>query len=460
MALEASIIDELQVRFGPTNLLVGDRITENYRKDESIGTTPCAPLCVVFPESTEDVSAVLSIASQYSVPVVPRGAGTGLSGGALPKAGSLVLSTERMNAILELNRQDSTVRVQAGVTLSQLDEYLMPLGYVYPVYPGELGSTIGGNVATNAGGMRAVKYGVTRHQVLGLTFVLADGTVMHSGGSYVKSSSGYDLTQLVIGSEGTLAVACEATLRVYLRPPFTQTILAPFAARDHVWAAVRGILAVPEPPMILEYVDGAGLHAMAAQSGLELGIPQGVKDSAAVYLIVVLEAFAEAVCDEQAEIAAACLEDAGSLGQYFLNVRQGELLITARESAFWLAKSAGADEIIDVVVPRSSIGQLMDEVASIGERTGSWISAAGHVGDGNIHFSLFQPDSTLKGEVMMAIYIAAGNLGGEVSAEHGIGSVKVPYYIATSDEAKLELMKSIKSAFDPAGILNPGKIFG
>ncbi len=211
-------VAELRAAVGAKNIRVGAEIPEGYWHDEALTATWSSPLAVVFPHTTEQVSALAVVASRHGVALVARGSGTGLSGAAIAAPTSVLVSFEKMAEVLEVDEINHVAVVQPGVTLAQLDETLADLGFVYPVFPGELGSTLGGNVATNAGGMRAVKYGVTRHQVLGLEYVLASGEVMRGGGKFVKSSSGYDLVQLIIGSEGTLALVTEVTLRIYPRP--------------------------------------------------------------------------------------------------------------------------------------------------------------------------------------------------------------------------------------------------
>src|SRR5437763_14887487 len=226
----------------PEHVLTGDEISDDYGHDEALTATPETPAFVVRPGSMAEVSALLRVANEQRIPVTARGSGTGLSGAAVPRAGGMVVSFERMNEIVEIDTSNHVAVVQPGVTLDQPDEATAAHQLVYPVYPGEYSSSLGGNVATNAGGMRAVKYGVTRHQVLGIVAVLPGGEVIRSGGKFVKATTGYDLTQLIIGSEGTLAIVTEATLKIYPRPGHTATVLAPFPSVDGVAAAVPRIV--------------------------------------------------------------------------------------------------------------------------------------------------------------------------------------------------------------------------
>ena len=436
-------------------VLTGDEIADDYTHDEALTAEPVTPIAVVKPANTDDVAAIMRVCDELRVPVTARGAGTGLSGACIPRADGIVVSMEQMNAIIEIDTENHVAVVQPGVTLDQLDEALAPLGLVYPVCPGENSASLGGNVATNAGGMRAVKYGVTRHQVLGLTAVLATGEVIRTGGKFVKATTGYDLTQLIIGSEGTLALVTEATLKIYPRPEHTATVLVPFASVNEVAAAVPTIVRSGVNPVVLEYVDGGGLATLCANVGLELGVGAEVQEAAQAYLIIVLEQHLATRLDEDLEALGGLLHELGAMDVYVLPPANGALLIEAREKAFWVVKGLGANDIIDVVVPRASVPEYLQRVAAIASENASYVSAAGHAGDGNIHLSVFQPDPDVRHTVMHAIIVAGIELGGAISAEHGIGKEKMQYFLELEDPNKIALMRRIKAAFDPNGILNP-----
>ncbi len=437
------------------HVLVGAAITDDYEHDESLTCLPARPGVVVLPVTTEEVVAVLELADEARIPVTVRGSGTGLCGGCVPRNGGILLSLERMNRILEIDVDNQVAVVQAGVTLAQLDEATAAHGLVYPVFPGETSASLGGNVATNAGGMRAVKYGVTRHQVLGLEAVLASGEVIRTGGRFVKATSGYDLTQLIVGSEGTLAVVTEIVVRLYPRPAHNTTLLAPFRSIDNVAAAVPRIIASGANPLLLEYIDGLSMAATTANVGLDLGIPDEVKQAAQAFLVVVLESDRTERLEEDSSGLGALLEELGAIDVYVLPPVPAAQLLDAREKAFWVAKQFGANDIVDVVVPRASIPGYLATVSRLAEEHATAVVGAGHAGDGNVHLSVFQPDDEKRGAVMRGIFEAGLALGGAISAEHGIGTEKKSYFLALEDPVKIRLMRGIKLAFDPHGILNP-----
>ncbi len=444
---------------GAAHVDVGDAVNDDVSHDEALSGVPVRPRAVVRPGTTDEVAAVVRAAAAERVPLTPRGSGTGLSGGATPVPGGIVLSFERMRAILEIDVANHVAVVEPGVTLAELDEALLPHGLVYPVFPGEQSASLGGNVATNAGGMRAVKYGVTRHHVLGVEAVLGTGEVITAGGRFVKATSGYDLTQLILGSEGTLAVVTQAILRLHPRPAHTATLLAPFATLDEVAAAVPPLVASGVGPLLVEYIDLLSMGGITAAAGIDLGIPEDIRAKTLAYLVVVLEDHHEDRLEEDTASVAGLLTELGSLELYVLPGAAGAQLIEARERAFWAAKAAGADDIVDAVVPRASIPSYLGTVGGLAAAAGALVTGCGHVGDGNVHLSIFQPDPDVRGRLIHDILAAAAALGGAVSGEHGIGTRKLAELAGLEDPVKLDLMRRIKTAFDPRGILNPGTIF-
>ncbi len=452
------LLVSLQALVGEANVRAWPDIHDDDTHDEAVAGMPVVPLAVVRPASTDEVSQVLAIADAHRLPVVARGSGTGLSGGARPCPDGIVIAFDRMSRILEIDEQNHVAVVQPGVTLAQLDEALAPLGFVYPVYPGEMTASIGGNVSTNAGGMRAVRYGVTRHHVLGLEMVLASGEVLRTGGKFVKSSSGYDLTQLLVGSEGTLALVTEATLKLSPRLPHRATLLAPFAAIDEIARVVPPLLRTGLAPLMLEYIDALSMGGITQAAGLDLGIPEGVRTKTAAYLVVVLESTHAARLEADVDAVAQLVADLGAFDVYVLPPTSGAALIAARERAFHVAKALGVNDIIDTVVPRATIPRFLAEATRLATRHGALVTGCGHVGDGNVHFSVFQPDAARRTSFLEAMFAAAVEMGGAISGEHGIGIDKQRYFLTLETPAKLALMRRIKAAFDPHGILGPGRL--
>ena len=453
------ILEELRSIVGPSNIDEGDDIKEAVGHDESLGSIATQPRAVVRPATTSEVAAIVLAAQEHGVPLTPRGSGTGLSGGSIPRSNGVVVSFERMNQILDIDLENHVVVVQPGVTLVQLEEALRETELNYPVFPGEQSASLGGNIATNAGGMRAVKYGVTRHHVLGLQAVLGTGEVVATGGKFVKATSGYDLTQLLVGSEGTLAFITEATLRLHPRAPYQGTLLAPFTTLQEVAKAVPKLVGSGCGPLIVEYLDFFTMSAITERAGIDLAIPEAIREQALAYLVVVLENHRSDRLEEDLEEVGALLADVGALDVYVLPGKAGPDLIHAREAAFWVSKAAGADDLVDVVIPRACMPEYLEAVSELASATSSLILGCGHAGDGNVHLSVFQPDPDLRHEVLRSMFKIGVELGGAISGEHGIGRLKREYLAEFEDPTKLQLMMAIKRVFDPKAILNPGAIF-
>jgi len=454
----AEITELLAEIVGAEHVATGDAVSPDYAHDEALTASPRMPLAVVRPSCTAEVAGVLRLCDELHLPVTARGSGTGLSGAAIPAGDGLLLSFERMDRILEIDLDNHVAVVEPGVTLDELNAAAAEVGLVYPVSPGETSASLGGNVSTNAGGMRAIKYGVTRHHVLGLEAVLAGGEVIRTGGKYVKTSTGYDLTQLIVGSEGTLAFVTEVTLKLQPRPEHAATVLAPFSTLEQVTVAVPRIVAHGVGPVILEYVDLVTMAAITANVGLDLGIPEHVRQEALAYLVIVLESAHDDRLEADVASLGELLVDLGAVDVYVLPPHAAGQLIGAREKAFFVAKAAGCDDIVDVVVPRAAVAVYMEAVAAVAEAHGALVTGCGHVGDGNVHLSVFQPDPARRGDVLRALFRAGMDLGGAISGEHGIGTEKKAYFHELEDPVKIGLMRAIKRAFDPNGILGPGTL--
>jgi glycolate oxidase len=445
---------------GAKNLLTGDAIPEDYGHDEALTVSPQTPGYVAKPQTAEQVAALLVAASEHGVPVTARGSGSGLSGAACPLAGGLLISFERMNAVLEVDKDNQVAVVQPGVTLSELDAVTSKAGLSYTVYPGELSASVGGNVGTNAGGMRAVRYGVTRNNVLGLQAVLPTGEIIRTGGKTSKVSTGYDLTQLIIGSEGTLALATEVIVKLVPRLDHSATVLAPFGDLDEVMAAVPKIIGSGLSPSILEYIDTITMAGLVNVQHLELGVPDDIRERCEAYLVVALENRDAGRLEEDVESLGEMLGELGAIDIYVLDGGSARKLIEAREKTFWTAKAVGVDDIIDVVVPRASMPRFLHESRDLALAAGGGALGCGHAGDGNVHLGIFCKEPDTRKKLLTDIFRLAMELGGAISGEHGLGRAKSSYFLELEDPAKVALLRRLKQSFDPAGILNPGVVFG
>ena len=459
--IDRAAAEALEAAVGADNFQIGDQIGADMSHDERSLYGTAAPEAVVYPRSTEQVSAVLRICSERSIPVTPRGAGTGLAGGAVPVEGGVVLSTERMNAILGIDETNLYADVQPGLRLSELCEAAAARSLRYCPDPGERSATVGGNAATNAGGPCADRYGSTRENVIGLTAVLAGGEVIELGGVR-KSSSGYALMQLLIGSEGTLAVITRLRLRLRPAPAQRLGFIFPFGSLDECVAAALALRASGLEPETLDFADRDMVNFSAAVSGNE-SFPQ---DAAAVLLAefgVTGEAAAELLMERIAELS----EELGALD--VLVVDEPNVARSVAEAHAALHSSVEAvtrrfDES-NAAVPPGELAGYVEFLHELGAAKGLTVRVFGHAGDGNVHAYVYNDalsDSAFAaaaGEFMDENYARCRALGGAVSAEHGIGLGKRKYLAESCGEAQLRLMRAIKAAFDPQGILNPGKIF-
>lgn len=445
---------------GEENILTFDEVGEEYGHDEALVLEPCLPEILVKPGSVEEVAEILSLANEENIPVTPRGGGTGLSGGCVPVSGGILLSLERMNKILEVDKENLVAVVEAGVTLADLYKSVEAHGLYYPIYPGEASSTIGGNVATNAGGMKAVKYGVTRHFVVGLEAVLPNGEVIETGGKYVKVTTGYDLTQLIVGSEGTLAVVTKVILKLLPRPKSTKMIFVPFKELSEGIKAVPAILGSGVVPVTVEFLEELGLTAMENYVGRRVPVSDRVRDEAEAFLILILDGKDDEEAFENAKFIGDVCFKHGAIDVFIPPTeRAARELLELREKAYYAAKDAGATDFLDVVVPRGEIPKFVQQIHEISKEYGVVIAGAGHAGDGNIHLAVVEQDPDRLSMIVREIYEVGKRLGGAISAEHGIGSIRKRHLLEMEDRKKIDLMKRIKEAFDPNGILNPGKIF-
>jgi len=439
-------------------LLTDPAETEGYRFDETPYLDPGRPLGVAFPTSTADVQAIVRLAAQHRVPLVPRGAGSGLSGGAIAVEGGLTVVMTGMDRILEVDPENLCAVVQPGVINAALGRAAAEHDLFYAPDPASFEwCTIGGNLAENSGGLRCVKYGVTRDAVLGLEVVLADGAVIRTGGKNVKDVLGYDLSHVFIGSEGTLGIITEATLRLLPMPPPKLTLLAFFATVRQAGQAVAEITRQGVIPVTLELMDGFTIRAV--DSALRLGLDS----EAGAMLMVESDAGGEAAAAELDLVAEACQRAGATSLTRAADAQEADWLREARRKAHWSLEQAGVARMDDVGVPRSRVPEMLAAIERVAAAHTMRIGVFGHAGDGNLHptYVMDRDDPTAGARIDAArsdIYAAALALGGTVSGEHGTGVAKLGYLEAQRGPDAVRVMRAIKDALDPLGILNPGKV--
>jgi len=419
------------------------------------------PDVVVLPRTTEQVSRVVQLAAQEHIPVVTRGMGSGMAAASVPFEGGITLAMTRMNRILEIDEVNATTHVESGVITADLQTAVEKRGLFYPPDPSSIKhSTIGGNIACNAGGPRCLKYGVTGDYVLGLTVVLADGRVLHTGGKCIKDVVGYDLTALFTGSEGTLGVITEALLRLVAKPVAARTALAEFPSLEDASRTVNAILAAGIVPATLELIDETAM--ICIEEAMHLGLPLDVE---AILLIETDGSDEVAVLREIEEIEVICRECGARKVKVARDESERSKLWQARRSVSpALARKAPNKLGEDITVPRGAIPEAIRRIKAISARYGLPIVIFGHAGDGNLHpnilFDKRDPEQWQKVEQMVAEEFAVAlELGGTLSGEHGVGALKRLYIEQAQGPVAIEMQKRIKAALDPVNILNPGKIF-
>jgi glycolate oxidase len=454
----ATFLEALRTTLPGLRLTVDPADLEAHRRDETAYLEPPAPLAVAFPVSTDEVAGIVRLASAHRVPLVPRGAGTSLSGGAIAVAGGLTVSLMRMNKVLEIDEENRVVVVQPGVVNADLKKAVAERGLLYAPDPASYETcTIGGNLATNSGGLCCVKYGVTRDAVLGLEVVLADGAVIRTGGRNVKDVAGYDLAGLFVGSMGTLGIITEATLRLIPMPAPKQTLLAFFATVEAAGEAVAGMVRDGVQPCTLELMDAFTIRAVNTAYKL------GLDEEAAAMLLVESDLPGPTGADELDRAERACVRAGSGPLVRAQDAVEADMLRQGRRMAHWALDAMGISRMEDVVVPRSRVPDLLHAIHEIGERRGMPIGVFGHAGDGNLHpsFVFDRDDPTAADRLRLAqddLFGAVLGLGGSVTGEHGIGVVKRSWLEATRGADAVRAMRAIKAALDPLGILNPGKV--
>ncbi len=430
-----------------------------YATDATPGLR-CLPVAVVLARHVADVQATLRWARQTRTPVTPRGAGTGLAGGSVPVPGGIVLGLARLNRLLELDPENLTARVEPGLTTEQLDLAAAQKNLLYPPDPGSrFVSTLGGNVSCNSGGLRGLKYGVTRDYVMGLEIVLPDGELLELGNKCVKDVAGYSLRDLFIGSEGTLGIITQILLRLVPRPAARATLLAHFSDMEQAARTGSAILARGIVPCTMEFLDRTTLECVEAYA--KIGLPT---DPAAL-LLLETDGHPAAVADEIARMEAICHELGATRVQRARDEAEGARLASARRSAFAaLARAARTTILEDVTVPRSRLAEMVGSVQEIARRHRLRVGVFGHLGDGNLHPTILTDESDLEEMkrvhlAMTEIFHEAARLGGTITGEHGVGLAKKPYLSVILSPVAFRLLREVKKSLDPDGLLNPGKIF-
>ena len=441
-------------------VLSGDEINEDYCHDELAGIRK-RPDALVKALSTAEVSSIMKYAYDNNIPVTPRGQGTGLVGGSVPLCGGIMLDMSGMNKILELDEENLTLTLEPGVLLMEVSKFVEDHGLFYPPDPGEKTATIGGNISTNAGGMRAVKYGVTRDYVHGLELVLPDGRVIETGGKVVKNSSGYSLKNLIVGSEGTLAIVTKAILRLLPLPKFKISLLVPFPDLASAIETVPKIIRSRSIPTAVEFMEREVI--LASEQFLGRKFPD---NSSNAYLLLTFDgASREEIDMAYSDAAHTCLE-AGALDVFISNTQERNESIWSARGAFLEAIKASTTELdeCDVVVPRKNVAGFVKFTNGLQQKYNVRIRSFGHAGDGNLHIYVLRDQlgeedwKKILAEVFEEMYSKARTLGGQVSGEHGIGFAKKEFLRESLGETAMGIMRGIKDVFDPKNILNPCKI--
>ncbi len=448
------------IRLGLPGLrLLEDEVDrERFRRDEAPYVAAGLPIAVVLPTTTAEVAELVRLAAAHRAPIVPRGTGTGMSGGANGIEGALTIGFERMDRILEIDEANLVAVVQPGVINADLKRAAADKGLFYAPDPASYEScSIGGNLSTNAGGLCCMKYGQTRESVLALEVVLADGTVIRTGGRNLKDVAGYSLTHLMVGSQGTLGLITEATLRLRPTPPPRSTLLAFFRSVEDAGRAVAGIAAAGLGPVTLELMDRETIAAV--DDAFSLGLDR----EAEAMLLVESDLPGSAATTEVERAATVCEATGASFVIRAADPQEAEWLREGRRQAFHALERLGVTRMEDVVVPRARVAELLRRVRELADRYEVRCATFGHAGDGNLHPNfVFERDDPRAEELTHVLsgelYAIAMDLGGSMTGEHGVGISRAPYLEAQRGADAVRVMRAIKAALDPLGILNPGKV--
>lgn len=418
------------------------------------------PDAVVAPRNKDEVQAVVKLCNEHKIPIVPRGSGTNLCAGTTPTEGGIVLIFKHMNQILEIDEENLTMTVQAGVYTKDILKAAQEVGLFYPPDPGSMHiSQIGGNISENSGGLRGLKYGVTRDYVIGLEIVLPNGEIIQTGGKLAKDVAGYDLTRLYVGAEGTLGVITEAILKLIPQPETKQTMLALYEDLEAAAESVSAIIANRIIPATLEFLDQATVKVV--EDFAKIGLPTEAK----AVLLIEQDGPHEVVIRDMEKIAALCKENRAFAVQLAKTKEEAEQLTAARRTALSALSRLKPTTILeDATVPRSEIANMVKAISEIAEKYQLTICTFGHAGDGNLHPTCLtdvrnEEEIELVEKAFAEIFEKAVELGGTITGEHGVGMMKLPYLQLKAGEHGIEIMRSIKQAIDPNAIMNPGKMF-
>ena len=459
---DVTVFDALLALVGDNErVLKGSEAKEEYSHDE-LGGTKSEPDYVVVAKSAEEISKIMTYAYEKEVPVTVRGSGTGLVGACVPVCNGILIDMSALNKILELDEENLTVTVEPGVLLMDLAKFAEENDLMYPPDPGEKTATIGGNISTNAGGMRAVKYGVTRDYVRALEVVLPSGKIVNFGGKIVKNSSGYALKDLMVGSEGTLGIITKAVLKLIPLPKKTISLLIPFPSLEGAIGTVPKIIKAKCVPTAIEFMQREVIYD--AESYLGTKFPDASGDA---YLLLKFDGNSkEEIENSYSAAAEICLAE-GAIDIFISDTEERDETIWKARGAFLEAiKNSTSDmDEVDVVVPRNRVNEMVEFSHELSAKVGARIKSFGHAGDGNLHIYVLKDDlgegdwQEKLSKAMDEMYAKARELQGEVSGEHGIGFAKKEFLHRSLDPESIELMRGIKAVFDPKNLLNPNKIF-
>jgi len=457
--MDSSVLKKLREIVGTENVLDSpeSRIAYSY---DAAAMKPQMPAAIVLPSSAVQISRILLLANEERIPIVPRGSGTGLSGGALPVENSIVLLTAHWNRILEIDSENLTIAVEPGVITANLHQAVEKLGFIYPPDPGSSSiCTIGGNVAENAGGLRGLKYGVTKNYVLGMEVVLPTGEILSTGGKSVKDVAGYDLRSILVGSEGTLGVFTKILLKMIPKPETYRTMLASYASMDDAAKTVSAIIAAKITPAMLEFLDNTTIRCV--EDYAHLGLPV----DAEAMLLVEVDGRKAVVEEDAALVTDLCRKFHASSVSIAQSEQESIRLKAARRSAFTsLARVKPTTIMEDVAVPRADLARLVERIRMIGKKNDVLIGNFGHAGDGNLHPNYLTNERDAQEfaraeKTVFEVEEAAIELGGTITGEHGVGLYKKRLLEKMVGSPSVMMMRRLKGMMDPNNILNPGKVF-